>query len=58
MRPADRPTRIVAAKYDAPGGGGGGGAHSGTEGGPHPRYVFRGRRGLFLRPPHVRDFVK
>ena len=27
-------------------------------GGPHPRYVFRGRRGLFLRPPHVRDFVK
>ena len=24
----------------------------------HPRYVFRGRRGLFLRPPHVRDFVK
>ena len=31
------------------GGGGGGG---------HPRYVFRGRRGLFLRPPQVRDFVK
>ena len=27
-------------------------------GGAHPRYVFRGRRGLFLRPPHVRDFVK
>ena len=27
-------------------------------GGPHPRYVFCGRRGLFLRPPHVRDFVK
>ena len=27
-------------------------------GGPHPRYVFRGRRGLFLRPPYVRDFVK
>ena len=27
-------------------------------GGPHPRYVFRGGRGLFLRPPHVRDFVK
>ena len=23
----------------------------------HPRYVFRGRKGLFLRPPHVRDFV-
>ena len=27
-------------------------------GGPHLRYVFRGRRGLFLRPPHVREFVK
>ena len=27
-------------------------------GGPHLRYVFRGRRGIFLRPPHVRDFVK
>ena len=27
-------------------------------GGPHLRYVFRGRRGLFLKPPHVRDFVK
>ena len=27
-------------------------------GGPHLRYVFRGRRGLFIRPPHVRDFVK
>ena len=26
--------------------------------GPHLRYVFRGRRGLFLRSPHVRDFVK
>ena len=26
--------------------------------GPHPRYIFRGRRGLFLRSPHVRDFVK
>ena len=27
-------------------------------GGSHLRYIFRGRRGLFLRPPHVRDFVK
>ena len=27
-------------------------------GGPHLRYVFRERRGLFLRPLHVRDFVK
>ena len=26
--------------------------------GPHPRYVFRGRRCIFLRPPHVRDFLK
>ena len=40
----------------APGGGGGGAL--GFIGGPHLRYVFRGRRGLFLRPPHVRDFVK
>ena len=32
----------------------GGGGHSGTEGGR----TFVGRRGLFLRPPHVRDFVK
>ena len=29
------------------GGGGGGGVHSGTRRGPHLRYVFRGRRGLF-----------
>ena len=43
------------------GGGGGGGGAGGAlryRGGPHPRYVFRGGRGLFLRPPHVRDFVK
>ena len=26
--------------------------------GPHLSYIFHGRRGLFLRPPHVRDFVK
>ena len=37
--------------------GGGGGALR-YRGGPHPRYIFRGRRGLFLRPPHVHDFVK
>ena len=36
---------------------GGGGALR-YRGGPHLCYVFRGRRGLFLRPPHVRDFVK
>ena len=40
-----------------PGEGGGGGVLM-YRGGPHLRYVFRGRRGLFLRPPHVRDFVK
>ena len=39
-----------------PGGGGGGALR--YRGGPHLRYVFRGRRGLFLRPPHVRHFVK
>ena len=39
-----------------PGVGGGGALR--YRGGPHLRYVFRGRRGLFLRPPHVRDFVK
>ena len=39
-----------------PGGGGGGALR--YRGGPHLRYVFRGRRGLFLRPPHVRDYVK
>ena len=42
--------------FSGGGGGGGGGGHSG--GVPDPRYVFRRRRGLFLRPPHVRDFVK
>ena len=40
------------------GGGGGVGGEPRYRGGPHPRYIFRGRRGLFLRPPHVRDFVK
>ena len=37
--------------------GGGGGALR-YRGGHHPRDLFRGRRGLFFRPPHVRDFVK
>ena len=27
-------------------------------GGAHLSYVFRGRRGIFLRPSHVRDLVK
>ena len=40
------------------GGGGGGGGGGGYRGGPHLRYVFRGRRGLFFKSPHVRDFVK
>ena len=40
------------------GGGGGGGGCTRVQRGPHLRYVFRGRRGLFLRPLHVRDFVK
>ena len=39
-----------------PGGGGGGALR--CIGGLHLRYVFCGRRGLFLRPPHVREFVK
>ena len=37
--------------------GGGGGALRYRRG-QHLRYVFRGRRGILLRPPHVRDFVK
>ena len=35
-----------------------GGGEDQVQRGPHLRYVFRGRRGLFLRPPHVRNFVK
>ena len=55
VRPADRPTGIVAAKYDTRRGGGGG---TQVQRGVALRYIFRGRRGLFLRPPHVRNFVK
>ena len=40
---------------ECPGGGGWAVRYKGE---PHLRYVFRGRRGLFLRAPHVRDFVK
>ena len=40
------------------GGGGGGGGALRYRGGPHLRYIFRGRRGLFIRPAHVCDFVK
>ena len=50
----------MATRWTTPGGGGGGGGGGALRyrGGPHLRYVFRGRRGLFLRPLHVRDFVK
>ena len=51
--------RIVSVPAGGGGGGGpGGGGALRYRGGPHLSYVFRGRRGLFLRPPHVRDFVK
>ena len=46
---------LFSSKRSSPGVGGGA---LRCRGGPHPRYVFRGKRGLFLRPPHVRDFVK
>ena len=39
------------------GGGGGGGRHSGTEGG-RTFVTYFAEEGSFLRPPHVRDFVK
>ena len=39
-------------------GGGGGGGHSGTEGGGAPALGISRKKGSFLRPPHVRDFVK
>ena len=42
--------------FDTNPGGGGGALRYREE--SHLRYVFHGRRGLFLRPPHVRDFVK
>ena len=50
---------IYSDRYEhiSRGGGGGGGALR-YRGGPHLHYVFRGRRCLFSRPPHVRDFVK
>ena len=49
---------LITRRDTRGGGGGGGGGALRYRGGPHPRYVFRGRRGLFLRPPHVRDFVE
>ena len=42
--------------FGTPGGGGGGGGGAlRYRGGLHLGDVFRGRRGLFLRSPHVRD---
>ena len=38
--------------------GGGGGGHSDTEGGGAPSLRISRKKGSFLRPPHVRDFVK
>ena len=32
--------------------------HSGTEGGAAPALRISRKKGSFLRPPHVRDFVK
>ena len=55
MRPADRPTGIVAAKYDARGGGGGG---TQVQRGAAPALRISRKKGSFLRPPHGRDFVK
>ena len=49
--------KLLTAATSSRGGWGGGGALM-YRGGPYPRYVFRGRRGLLLRPPHVCDFVK
>ena len=40
-----------------PGGGGGGGGHSGIDGG-RTHVTYFAESGLFLRPLHVRDFVK
>ena len=51
------PCQLIVCDQFRGGGGGGGGALR-YIGGPHLHYVFCGRRGLFLRPPHVRDFVK
>ena len=48
---------MTVVSYISTRGGGGGGALR-YRGGPQQSYVFRGGRGLFLRPPHVRDFVK
>ena len=53
--------RLSPVAYTLPGGGGGGGGHSGTGGGGGggaPALRISRKKGSFLRPPHVRDFVK
>ena len=49
---------LSSSVYPGGGGGGGGGGHSGTEGGPHLRYVFRGRRGSFFKTSACPRFCK
>ena len=48
-------SHVLSVYYELPGGGGGGALR--YRGGAQLRYVC-GTRGLFLRHPHVRDFVK
>ena len=47
-------------KIETPGGGGGGGGGGGTQvhRGTAPALRILRRKRSFLRPPHVRDFVK
>ena len=42
----------------APGGGGGGGGGTQVQKGAAPSLRISQKKGSFLRPPHVRDFVK
>ena len=49
---------MIGVKFHSfPGGGGGGAGHSGTEGG-RTRITYFAEEEVFLRPPHVRDFLK
>ena len=41
-----------------PGGGGGGGGGTQVQRGAAPSLRISRKKGSFLRPPHVRDFVK
>ena len=49
MRPADRPTGIVAAKYDARGGGGGGGGGIQVQRGAAPALRISRKKGSFFK---------